>query len=67
MLAVGVGELWKTLPSIGHDMALVGQEPLHGLLGSLFLGFVVVENELRFEEESDWPNPFGALMVIPTV
>ena len=66
-LTMRVGELWETLPSVGHDMALMWKQPFHRLLGSFFLGVVVIKDQLSFEEESDWPNPFWTLMVVPTI
>ena len=63
-LPVGVGQLGQALPPVLDDVLLVGEQPLHGLMHGLVLGFVVHEDELGLQEEAYGPDPLRTLMVV---
>lgn len=63
-LPVGVRQLGQALPLVLDDVLLVGEQPLHGVMLSFLLGFVVHEQELSLQEEAYWPDPLRTLVVV---
>ena len=64
---MGVGQLWEALPAVFPDVFLVRKQPFHGGVLGFHLRFEIAEEELSFEEEADWPDPLGALVVVPAM
>ena len=64
---MGVGQLWEALPTVFPNVFFVRKQPFHGGMLGFRLGFKIAKEKLSFQEEADWPDPLGALMVVPAM